>query len=162
MDIVKIEVIEKLLPHIIVNGIRSFLGDVGFYLRIIRDFSKIAKPLYNLLEKDVVFKFDEACLQAFEELKVKLTFAPIIATLDSAQLLGMMCDMSDDAIGVVLGQHIIKVFHTGCSVCCEQIYILLNGYQSHSSHGPFFFEILPTKEGCQTKAYQIGVVIARI
>lgn len=102
VDIVKIEVIEKLLPHIIVNGIRSFLGDVGFYLRIIRDFSKIAKPLYNLLEKDVVFKFDEACLQAFEELKVKLTFAPIIATSDWSQPFELMCDTSNYAIGVVL------------------------------------------------------------
>ena len=40
--------------------IRSFLGHAGFYRRFIRDFSKIAKPLCRLLEKDAKFNFDES------------------------------------------------------------------------------------------------------
>ena len=49
VDRAKVETIEKLLPPSSVKGIRSFLGHVGFYMRFIKDVSKIAKPLSNLL-----------------------------------------------------------------------------------------------------------------
>ena len=58
----KFDVIEKLHPLVNVKGIQSFLRHVGFYWRFIKDFSKIAKPSSNLLNKVVVFKFDEECL----------------------------------------------------------------------------------------------------
>ena len=61
-----------------VKGIRSFLGHVGFYQRFIKYFSKIAKPLSNLLNKDVVFKFNEKCLLDFQNLKERLVSAPMI------------------------------------------------------------------------------------
>ena len=82
VDKAKIDVIEKLPPPVNVKGIRSFLGHVDFYRRFIKDFSKIAKPLSNSLSKDVVFKFDEECLAAFQILKDKLVTAPVITTLD--------------------------------------------------------------------------------
>ena len=65
VDQAKIDVIEKLPPPLNVKGIRSFLGHAGFYKRFIKDFSMIAKPLSNLLNKDLVFKFDEECSAAF-------------------------------------------------------------------------------------------------
>ena len=46
-----------------------FPGHAGFYRRFIKEFSKIARPLTNLLRKDVPFHFDEGYLQAWEELK---------------------------------------------------------------------------------------------
>lgn len=49
VDKAKIEVIEKLPPPSSVKGIQSFLGHAGFYRRFIRDFSKISKPLCQLL-----------------------------------------------------------------------------------------------------------------
>ena len=55
VDKAKIEVIEQLLSPINVNGIRSFLGHVGFYRRFITNFSQIARPLTSLLAKDVPF-----------------------------------------------------------------------------------------------------------
>jgi len=51
VDIAKLEVIEKLPPPKNVKGIRSFLGHAEFYKHFIKDFSKIAKPLSNLLNK---------------------------------------------------------------------------------------------------------------
>ena len=69
VDRAKVEVIEKLPPPVNVKGVRSFMGHAGFYRRFIKDFSKIAKPLSNLLVKDVAFRFDAECLQAFELLK---------------------------------------------------------------------------------------------
>lgn len=69
VDRAKIEVIEKLPPPIYVKGIRRFLGHAGFYRRFIQDFSKIAKPLCNLLEKESNFVWDGACQVAFDLLK---------------------------------------------------------------------------------------------
>ncbi|XP_022843127.1 uncharacterized protein LOC111366646 [Olea europaea var. sylvestris] len=66
VDRAKIDTIAKLPPPTNVKGIQSFLGHVGFYKRFIKDFSKVAKPLCNLLEKDTTFVFDEDCLRAFE------------------------------------------------------------------------------------------------
>ncbi|XP_042028517.1 uncharacterized protein LOC121782529 [Salvia splendens] len=111
MDKAKIDVISKLPPPTNVKGIRSFLGHAGFYRRFIKDFSKIAKPLCNLLEKDAKFVFDGKCLEAFELLKKKLVEAPIIITPDWSKPFELMCDASDYAVGAVLGQRRDKVLH---------------------------------------------------
>ena len=85
VDKAKIDVIEKLPPPMNVKGIRSFLGHAGFYRRFIKDFSKVAKLLSNLLNKDVVFVFNEECMKAFNDLKTKLVFAPVITAPDWGQ-----------------------------------------------------------------------------
>ena len=59
VDKAKIDTIEKLSPPSSVKGIRSFLGQAGFYRRFIKDFSKIAKPLSNLLVQGASFEFDD-------------------------------------------------------------------------------------------------------
>ena len=80
VDQFKIYMIRTLMPPITVKGVRSFMGHVGFYMRFIKDFSKIERPFCRLLKKDAKFEFDEACKSAFEEIKAKLVIAPIIAT----------------------------------------------------------------------------------
>ena len=45
-----------------IKGICSFLGHAGFYRRFIKDFSKISRPLLNILQKDVPFAFDDDCV----------------------------------------------------------------------------------------------------
>ena len=66
VDKAKVELISKLPSPINVKTIRQFLGHAGFYKRFIKDFSKIAKPLYKLLEKDTKFTWDETCQNSFE------------------------------------------------------------------------------------------------
>ena len=78
--------------------------------RFIRDFSKIAKPLCRLLEKDAKFNFDESCQNSFEEIKSRLVEAPIMAKPDWNKAFEIMCDASDYAMGAVLGQKDEKVF----------------------------------------------------
>ena len=78
MDKAKIEVIERLPSPTNIKGVRSFLGHASFYKEFIRDFSKIPKPLSNLLVRDVPFVFYVECMFAFETLKNKLIFAPIL------------------------------------------------------------------------------------
>ena len=82
VDKAKIEAIEKLPPPSSVKGIRSFLGHVGFYRRFIKDFSRIAKSLSNLLVQGTPFEFDEQCVRAFSILKDKLVSIPIIVAPD--------------------------------------------------------------------------------
>ena len=111
VDRANIDVIEKLSPPTNVKGVRSFLGHAGFYRRFIKDFSKITKPLCELLVKDVVFDISKDCLDAFETLKEKLISSPIIVAPDWELPFTLMCDASDYAIGVVLGQQKGKIFH---------------------------------------------------
>lgn len=111
VDRAKIEIIAKMLPPMTMKGIRSFLGHPGFYRRFIKDFSKITKPLCNLLEKDVPFRFDETCLSVFEELKKRLVSAPIVIAPDWSLSFELMCDASDYAVRAVLGQRHGKILH---------------------------------------------------
>ena len=98
------------MPPTTVKGIRSFLGHAGFYRRFIRDFSKIARPLYRLLEKDTKFYFDDSSHKAFEEIKSRLVEASIMAKPDWNREFEIMCDASDFTMGAVLGQKYEKVF----------------------------------------------------
>ena len=76
MDKAKVDAIEKMPCPKDIKGIHSFLGQFGFYRRFIKDFSKISRPLTNLLQKDIVFYDD--CLEAFGTLKKSLISAPIV------------------------------------------------------------------------------------
>ena len=100
----KIELVSKLPSPTNVKTVKQFLGHAGFYRRFIKDFSKIAKPLYKLLEKDAKFVWDEDCQKSFEELKAYLTTAPIVRASNWKLPFEVMCDASDLAIRAVLGQ----------------------------------------------------------
>ena len=100
------------MPPTIVKGIRRFLGHASFYRRFIRDFSKIARSLCRLLEKDAKFNFDESCQRSFEEIRSKLVEAPIMEKPDWDKEFEIMCDASDYAMGAVLGQRTDKMFKT--------------------------------------------------
>ncbi|GJY74979.1 reverse transcriptase domain-containing protein [Tanacetum coccineum] len=111
VDKAKIDVILKLPPPTNIKGVRSFLGHAGFYRCFIKDFSKIARPLTKLLEKDTPFEFNGECQKAFESLKEKLTCAHVIVSPNWNLPFELMCDASDFAIGSVLGQKDGKNFH---------------------------------------------------
>ena len=102
MDRAKVKVIEKLPPPNNVKGVRSFLDHAGFYHRFIKDFSKISKPLCDLLNKDVAFDFDKNCLDDFSRLKQELILAPIMSSSDWNLPFELMCDASNYALGAVL------------------------------------------------------------
>ncbi|GJU79597.1 reverse transcriptase domain-containing protein [Tanacetum coccineum] len=82
VDRAKVDVIAKLPHPTTVKGVRSFLGHAGFYRRFIQDFSKIARPMTHLLEKETPFVFSKDCIDAFETLKKKLIEAPILVVPD--------------------------------------------------------------------------------
>nr|GEV84680.1 reverse transcriptase domain-containing protein [Tanacetum cinerariifolium] len=110
VDKAKIEVISKLPHPTTVKGIRSFLEHAGFYRRFIKDFLKISRPMTHLLEKNSPFIFSNDCIQAFRNLKEKLTEALILIAPNWDQPFELMCDASDYAVGAVLGQRVEKHF----------------------------------------------------
>ncbi|GJV97580.1 reverse transcriptase domain-containing protein [Tanacetum coccineum] len=110
VDKAKVDVIAKLPHPTTVKGVRSFLGHAGFYRRFIQDFSKIARPMTHLLEKETPFFFSKECIESFNTLKRKLTEAPILIAPDWDLPFELMCDASDFAIGAVLGQRKNKHF----------------------------------------------------
>ncbi|GKF51811.1 reverse transcriptase domain-containing protein [Tanacetum coccineum] len=64
----------------------------------------------QLLVKDAPFNFSEECIQSFETLKRELTHAPIMIKPNWSLPFKIICDASDYAVGVVLGQRIDKHF----------------------------------------------------
>ena len=94
VDKAKIDLISKLPSPINIMIVRQFLGHAGFYRRFIMDFSKIAKPLYKLLEKDAKFIWDAGCQKSFEELKAYLTIVPIVRAPNWQLPFEVMCDAS--------------------------------------------------------------------
>jgi hypothetical protein len=111
VDQVKIEAIEKLPYPRDIRGIQSFLGHAGFYRSFIKDFSKISKPLTNLLQKDVPFSFNDDYVESFNILKNALISAPIIQPPNWDLPFEIMCDASDYAVGAMLGQQVDKNFN---------------------------------------------------
>jgi hypothetical protein len=69
-----------------------------------RDFSKIVKPITTLLEKGKEFKWDEKCQASFEELKKRLTIAPVLIVLDIRKGFDVYCDACRQGFGCVLMQ----------------------------------------------------------
>ncbi|XP_042401233.1 uncharacterized protein LOC121991287 [Zingiber officinale] len=114
VDPAKVSAISSLSYPACVREVRAFLGHAGFYRRFIRDFSKIALPLSQLLQKDVVFDFDQRCMEAFDRLKEALTSAPIIGPPDWSLPFELMCDASDYAVGAVLAQRVDGAPHVIC------------------------------------------------
>ncbi|GJT36744.1 reverse transcriptase domain-containing protein [Tanacetum coccineum] len=109
VDKAKVDVIAKLPHSTIVKGVRSFLGHAGFYRRFIQDFSKIARPMTHLLEKETPFVFSKECIEAFNILKKKLTKK----LPDFSCPLGFirnLCDASDYAVGCSLGENVDQHF----------------------------------------------------
>jgi hypothetical protein len=74
----------------------------GYYLRFIENFSKIAKPMTELLKNDTKFEWSEACERNFQELKRRLTTAPILTLLDIKMDFVVYCDTSKHGLGCIL------------------------------------------------------------
>ena len=109
VDPSKVRDVLKWEPPQTVSEIRSFLGLAGYYRRFIEGFSKIVKPLTSLLEKGKEFVWSEECQASFEELKKRLTTAPVLAMPDIHKSFDIYCDASRQGLGCVLMQegHVI-------------------------------------------------------
>ena len=84
--------------------ISSFLGLTGYYRRFIENFSRLAAPMTRMTRKGVKFEWDDLCEQTFQEMKGRLTSAPILIGLERGPMYTIYYDASKDGLGCVLMQ----------------------------------------------------------
>jgi hypothetical protein len=101
-DVKRIEAVKEYPKPKTTGELKGFLGLVGYYLRFIPNFSKIAKPLTELLKKDTPYVWDDKTEEAFISLKTLLTTEPLLQYPDFTQPFILTTDDSNDAIGAVL------------------------------------------------------------
>ena len=89
VDPTKIEAVVNWKPPRSVIGVRSFLGQVGYYRRFVKGFFVIASPLTKLLRKGVKFEWIDKCQDSFEQLKEMLVEAPVLT--QSTQVKSILC-----------------------------------------------------------------------
>ncbi|KAL0368012.1 UNVERIFIED_CONTAM: Retrovirus-related Pol polyprotein from transposon [Sesamum calycinum] len=104
-DPAQVKAIMEWEPPKNVSEVRSFLGLAGYYRRFVKDFSVVAKPLTNLLKKNAPFNWNDKYAQSFEELKKRLTSAPILALPFGEGGYVVYIDASRQGLGCVLMQH---------------------------------------------------------
>jgi hypothetical protein len=104
VDPSKVQEVMDWKPPKSVYQIRSFLGLAGYYRRFIPDFSRIAKPMTELLKKQVKFVWSEACEKGFHTLRPHLTSAPVLVQPDNSKPFEVFCDASGTGLGCVLMQ----------------------------------------------------------
>jgi hypothetical protein len=94
VDLGKVETVSNWQQPTNVSEIRSFLGLAGYYRRFIEGFSKIARPITELLKKEKKFNWIESCEKSFQELKRRLTTAPVLTLPDIQRDFVVYCDAS--------------------------------------------------------------------
>jgi hypothetical protein len=104
VDLTKVQQVLDWKAPTIVHEVQIFLGLAGYYHRFILDFSKIAKPMTHLLEKDKKFVWTPECEQTFYTLRTLLTSAPVLTQLDIEKPFDVYCDASSTSLGYVLMQ----------------------------------------------------------
>ena len=104
VDSSKVDAIHNWPTPTTVGQVRSFHGLAGFYRCFVKDFSTIACPLNELTKKNVPFVWGKAQQNAFDELKKRLTEAPLLVLPNFAKTFEIECDASGLGIGGVLMQ----------------------------------------------------------
>ncbi|GBL78306.1 Sphingomyelin phosphodiesterase [Araneus ventricosus] len=82
--------------------LKSYLGLLGYYSHFIPNLSTTLRPLYDLLEKDVKWKFDKKCVKVFEYSKTLLKKHNVLVHFEMARPIVLQCDASDYGVGAVL------------------------------------------------------------
>jgi hypothetical protein len=92
-----------------ISNIRSFICLARYYRRFIKGFSKISKPITELLEKSKTFEWTPRCEASFQELKKRLTTSPILTMPDMEKLFLIYCDTSGQCLRCILmqGGHVV-------------------------------------------------------
>ena len=116
VDLEKVEAVMSWERPKSIFEIRSFSGLVGYYRRFIEDFSRLAAPMTRLTRKEVKFDWDDRCEEAFQELKRRLTIAPILIVPDRGQGYTVYCDASRTRLGCVLMQSGRVVAYGSCQL----------------------------------------------
>uniref|UniRef100_A0A1X7VQ17 Reverse transcriptase RNase H-like domain-containing protein n=1 Tax=Amphimedon queenslandica TaxID=400682 RepID=A0A1X7VQ17_AMPQE len=100
----KVDKIVSWPTHTNLQQLQQFLGLASYCRCFIKDFATISRPLHRLTEKKAPFHWTSDCANAFTQLKVLLTTAPILSFPDFSQVFILDIDASNEGIGAVLSQ----------------------------------------------------------
>jgi hypothetical protein len=117
VDPSKVQEVMDWKPPMSVHQVRSFLGLAGYYRRFVPDFSRIAKPMTELLKKGVKFVWDEKWENAFQTLKQYLTSGLVLAQPDNSKPYEVYCDASGTGLGCVLMQENQVIAYASRALC---------------------------------------------
>jgi len=106
--------------------IRSFLGLAGYYRRFIKGFCKLALPLTQLTRKRQAYVWDAKCEKSFQELKKRLTSAPMLILPNPKESFVVYCDASKKDLRGVLMQNRQVVAYAS-----RQLKVHEKNYQTH-------------------------------
>ncbi|GJS04068.1 reverse transcriptase domain-containing protein [Tanacetum coccineum] len=126
VDPSKIEAVKNWKAPTTPSEVRSFLGLAGYYRRFIANFSKIAKPLTLLTQKNQKYEWGEKEEEAFQTLKNNLCDAPILSLPDGVEDFVVYCDASNQGLGCVLMQR-----GKGIAYASRQLKIHEKNYTTH-------------------------------
>ncbi|GJR92171.1 putative reverse transcriptase domain-containing protein [Tanacetum coccineum] len=126
VDPAKIEAVKNWASPTTPSEIRQFLGLAGYYRRFIEGFSKIAKPMTELTQKNQKFDWGEEQEEAFQLLKQKLCAAPILALPEGSEDFVVYCDTSIKGLGAVLMQRMKVIAYAS-----RQLKIHEKNYTTH-------------------------------
>jgi len=87
-----------------VKEVRSFLCLTGYCQKFVRNFSQIAAPLTNLTKKTTIYEWTDKCEDAFQEVKRRLTSAPVLSLPKEGEHFVVYSDASKGGICCVLMQ----------------------------------------------------------
>jgi hypothetical protein len=104
VDPSKIEAVSKWQSPKSMTEIRNFLGLARYYRRFIENFSKIAKPMIELLKSNMSYVWSDKCEDSFQKLKTCLTTTPVLTLPDASKDFVVYCDASRQGLGCVLMQ----------------------------------------------------------
>jgi hypothetical protein len=104
-------------PPRTVHQVQSFLGLAGYCHRFILNFSKIVKPITNLLKKEEKFVWNAERDEAFQTLKKLLTTSPVLAQPDITKSFDVYCDTSGTRLGCVVMQEGCVIAYSSCQLC---------------------------------------------
>jgi hypothetical protein len=104
MDPARVSAVKEWKQPTNINEVRSFLGTAGYYRKFVKDFAKIAAPLFNLTCKTIKFEWSQACEKSFNSLKEALIINPVLKYPDMTKPFILDCDASNSGLGSVLSQ----------------------------------------------------------
>ncbi|XP_033761567.1 uncharacterized protein LOC117343335 [Pecten maximus] len=107
----KVEAIDKFPIPSNRKEVMRFLGMAGFYRNFCPNFSTVAYPLTNLLQKNVKFKWNAECQVSFEKIKAILTNKPVLVAPDFEKPFTIVVDACDIGVGAALTQNVDDFDH---------------------------------------------------
>jgi hypothetical protein len=103
-DLGKIDAMLRFPEPKMVTNVRSVLGLTRYYQKYIREYSRLASPLFELTKKDVPFVWNQDCQRAFDALKRALVEAPILVRPNFRKPFCLDVDWSTKGVSAILSQ----------------------------------------------------------